>query len=104
MRDYGYEIDGDDTDDEFRSEHTEYTQDDQVAFLDYGANGMWCVGIMNPHKQGAERLVEVIDEDSDINTLVDRAVHDWGVNPRELWVSPCAAEIAKLAHTTGRRI
>lgn len=103
MRD-DYEIDGDDADDEFRSAQTEYTQDDQVAFLDYGANGLWCVGIMNPNKQGAARLVEVIDEDSDINTLVGRAVNDWGVDPRELWVSPCAAAIASLTYTTGRRI
>jgi hypothetical protein len=104
MRDYDYEIDGDDSDEEFQSSNTGSGDGDQVAFLDYGRDGMWIIGIMNPNEQGDRRLTEIIDEDSDINTLVKRAVYDWGVDPHELWVSPCAKEIATLTLTTGRRI
>lgn len=99
MRDYDYEIDGDDDSQTYGGE-----VNDQVAFLDYGHGGLWVIGIMNPHVNGPERIVDVLDEDSDINTLVKRAVHDWGVDPRELWVSPCAKEVATLTLTTGRRI
>ena len=102
MRDYDYEIDGDDDSQTYSSEADGL--DDQVAFLDYGFGGSWVVGIMNPHKTGPDRLIDILDEDVDINSLVKRAVYDWGVDPNELWVSPCAKEVATLALTTGRRI
>lgn len=96
-----------DDDDQYETDYegeNSSVPEDQVAFLDYGRGGKWIVGIMNPNKQGNQRLTEIIDEDSDINTLVQRAVYDWGVDPNELWVSPCAAEVATMTHTTGRRI
>ena len=99
MRDY----DDDQYETDYEGENTSLPED-QVAFLDYGRDGMWIIGIMNPNEQGDRRLTEIIDEDSDINTLVKRAVYDWGVDPTELWVSPCAKEIATLTLTTGRRI
>jgi hypothetical protein len=97
-------------DEQYDTDHENYEDgntplpSDQVAFLDYGNDGLWIVGIMNPHEQGDRRITEIIDEDSDINSLVKRAVYDWGVDPHELWVSPCAKEIATLTLTTGRRI
>lgn len=100
MRDYDYEIDGDDDSQTYGGE-----VNDQVAFLDYGHGGLWVIGIMCPGKNGApHRLVEVIDQDPDINTLASRAVNDWGVDPYELWVSPCATTLCKLMYEMHKRV
>lgn len=77
------------------------TDTDQIAFVDYEGNGLWVFGI---HHGGAEEkpqieTSEIIDRDSDLGILVSRAVYDWGVDPRELWVSPCAKELAVLGLT-----
>jgi len=81
------------------------TGSDQIAFIDYEGMGLWIFGI---HHGGAEEkpqieTSEIIDRDSDLGILVTRAIYDWGVDPRELWVSPCAREIAVLA-LTGMKI
>lgn len=100
MRYDDYEIDGDDDENTFTD-----GGNDQVAFLDYGVDGLWQIGIMCPGKKGTpHRLVEVIDQDPDINTLASRAVNDWGVDPRELWVSPCATTLCKLMYEMHKRV
>lgn len=80
------------------------TETDQIAFIDYEGMGLWIFGI---HHGGSVKpefeTSEIVDRDSDLTKLVGRAVRDWGVDPRELWVSPCAREIAVLA-LTGMKI
>jgi hypothetical protein len=54
---------------------------------------MWglCLATRNAAREGM--VDEIIDKDTDLNTLILRAVKDWGCNPHELWVSECAREI-----------
>jgi hypothetical protein len=73
------------------------TQNDQVAFIDYEGNGLWAFGILEMGADNIPEVRETIDRDSNINTLVKRAIMDWGVDPTELMISPCAREIATMA-------
>jgi hypothetical protein len=54
---------------------------------------MWglCLATRQAAREGM--VDEIIDKDTDLNTLILRAVKDWGCNPHELWVSECAREI-----------
>ena len=70
---------------------------DQVAFIDYEGNGLWAFGILEMGADNTPEVRETIDRDSNINNLVKRAIMDWGVDPTELMVSPCAREIATMA-------
>lgn len=80
------------------------TETDQIPFIDYEGMGLWIFGIHHGASVKPEfETSEIVDRDSDLNKLVGRAVRDWGVDPRELWVSPCAREIAVLA-LTGMKI
>jgi len=73
------------------------TQNDQVAFIDYEGNGLWAFGILEMGADNIPEVRETIDRDSNINTLVKRAIMDWGVDPTELMISHCAREIATMA-------
>ena len=89
-------------DSEFNSGYN--TQNDQMAFIDYEGDGLWMFGIATPNYEIQDfDIADIIDRDSDLNKLVKRAVMDWGVDPYELWVSPCGREIALLA-LNGKKI
>ena len=80
------------------------TQNDQMAFIDYEGDGLWMFGIATHNYEIQDFAIsEIIDRDGDLNKLVKRAVMDWGVDPYELWVSPCGREIALLA-LNGKKI
>jgi hypothetical protein len=77
---------------------------DQCPFVDYEGNGLWAFGILGYNEDtDAVEIRETIDRDSCLNKLVQRAVLDWGVDPYELWVSPCGREVALLA-LNGKKI
>ena len=74
------------------------TETDQIPFIDYEGMGLWIFAIHHggENKKPQIETSEIIDRDSDIGILVRRAIFDWGVDPRELWVSPCAKELSVL--------
>lgn len=72
------------------------TSNPRVAyFIDYGGDGVWVWGLMEPQTR---RVLNLYDEDTDIHTLVNRAIREHGIHPRELWLSPCGAALATLAY------
>ena len=79
------------------------TLNDQLPFVDYDSHGLWMFGIMTPDHNSPDGIgcgmtvLQTIDRDSDLNKLVKRAVSEWGVEPNELWISPCARELAVMA-------
>jgi hypothetical protein len=67
------------------------------AIIDYIDRGMWglCLATREAAREGM--VDEIIDKDTDLNSLILRAVKDWGCNPHELWVSECAREIVSYS-------
>jgi len=82
-----------------KCESNEDSGSEVVAFVDYLRKGWWVVGFMLCENGKRPRLVQMIDEDRNLNSLVDRAVNDHGIDPERLWVSPCATVIATLQNS-----
>jgi hypothetical protein len=75
-----------------------------VSFLDYSDNGWWVVGFAACENGKRPRVVEVLDQDRDINTLARRAVNTHGLDPERLIVSPIAAALKSFEYSTGMKI
>lgn len=76
-----------------------------VSFLDYSDNGWWVVGFAACGEDGKRpRVVQVLDQDRDINTLARRAVNTHGLDPERLIVSPIAAALKSFEYSTGMKI
>lgn len=70
-----------------------------ATFVDYSDKGWWVVGFMVCENGKRPRCLRVIDQDKNLNTLVNRAVYDHGLDPERLWVSPCATALAMLQNS-----
>lgn len=80
-----------DSGDEFTERFDEADEtEDQIGFIDYESDGLWVFGIMNPK---TKEILDVLDTDEDINTLVHRATETWGAAPEEIQLSDCCATL-----------
>lgn len=65
-------------------------------FVDYADNGKWILGCVAEGDSVTMENATVLDTDTDINKIVRRAVFSWDIPVYELWLSPCATEVAVL--------
>jgi len=68
------------------------------AIIDYSSDGEWALCLATredaiaAQEGNLDGIVE-LDRDTNLNSLILRAVKEWGCNPHELWVSECAREL-----------
>ena len=78
------------------------------AVIDYISDGEWGLCLVTREdalaaQEGNMDGVVELDRDTNLNSLILRAVKEWGCNPHELWVSECARELVSRS-LDGRKI
>lgn len=66
---------------------------DTIPFIDYGDSGVWILGLMRPNSSCENELLGVMDEDCCIESLIGRAIGEWGIDATELWISECGGQL-----------
>jgi hypothetical protein len=78
------------------------------AIIDYVSDGEWGLFLATradaiaAQKGNPEGIVE-LDIDTNLNSLILRAVKEWGCSPQELWISECARELVSYS-LNGKRM
>jgi len=72
------------------------------AIIDYSSNGEWGLFLATREdalaaQDGNPQGIVELDLDTNLNSLILRAVKEWGCNPHELWVSECAREVVSYS-------
>lgn len=75
------------------TQHLDDIPEKHIPFIDYGYRGVWIFGYMIPHDNHNIELMSVLEEDVCIETLIDKALNKWHIEPSELWMSELGCQL-----------